>query len=74
MGEAGSKRYADAAGTPRGKAAGGLLGWAASAFREEYRLAMMDPGDAAAERRKQNPVGPPLCTAGFGVPTIHLRL
>ena len=35
--------------------AGGLLGAVMDAFKEEYRLAMMDPGDAAAERRKQQP-------------------
>jgi len=31
---------------------GGLASMAMDAVREEYRLAMMDPGDAAAERRK----------------------
>ena len=33
--------------------ASGLFGKVVEAFKEEYRLAMMDPGDAAAERRKQ---------------------
>ena len=35
--------------------ASGLFGKVVEAFKEEYRLAMMDPGDAAAERRKQAP-------------------
>ena len=30
-----------------------MFGKVVEAFKEEYRLAMMDPGDAAAERRKQ---------------------
>ena len=34
--------------------ASGLFGKVVEAFKEEYRLAMMDPGDAAAERRKQS--------------------
>ena len=33
----------------------GMFGNVVDAFREEYRLAMMDPGDAAVERRKQQP-------------------
>ena len=40
--------------------ASGLFGKVVEAFKEEYRLAMMDPGDAAAERRKQ--------TAGYVAP------
>lgn len=32
-----------------------FFGAVVDAFKEEYRLAMMDPGDAAAERRKQQP-------------------
>ena len=52
--EAGSRASADA-GARVPKSASGLFGTVVGAFKEEYRLAMMDPGDAAAERRKQRP-------------------
>ena len=37
------------------KRSGGLVTSVVNAFKEEYRLAMMDPGDAAMERRKSAP-------------------
>ena len=37
------------------KRSGGMMTNIMSAFKEEYRLAMMDPGDAAIERRKSQP-------------------
>ena len=52
--EAGSRARA-AAGAKVPKSATSLLGKIADAFKEEYRLARMDPGDAAEERRKQRP-------------------
>jgi import inner membrane translocase subunit TIM44 len=42
-------------GVGGGAGGGGYLGTVVDAFKAEYRLAMMDPGDAAAERRKQQP-------------------
>ena len=48
----------------------------ANAFKEEYRLAMMDPGDAAEERRKQRPgyvaPGPPM-EEGDGTTAVAVR-
>ena len=52
--EAGKQGYAGASSRVPPKASG-LFGTVVNAFKEEYRLAMMDPGDAAAERRKQQP-------------------
>ena len=40
------------AGKSRGRPPSGFAAMAIDAVKEEYRLAMMDPGDAAAERRK----------------------
>ena len=57
LNEAGAKAQAQAAsgGIPNALPKGGMFGAIVDAFKEEYRLAMMDPGDAAAERRKQQP-------------------
>ena len=52
---AGASRARAAAGAKVPKSATSLLGKIADAFKEEYRLARMDPGDAAEERRKQRP-------------------
>ena len=47
----------------------------ANAFKEEYRLAMMDPGDAAEERRKQRPgyVAPGPMEEGDGTTAVAVR-
>lgn len=55
LNEAGAKAAAGAGAKVPGGPKGSLLGSVVEAFKEEYRLAMMDPGDAAAERRKQQP-------------------
>ena len=57
LNEAGAKAQAQAASgaIPNALPKGGFFGTVVDAFKEEYRLAMMDPGDAAAERRKQQP-------------------
>jgi import inner membrane translocase subunit TIM44 len=52
--EASKRGYSDAQSKVP-PSASGLFGKVVDAFKEEYRLAMMDPGDAAAERRKQRP-------------------
>ena len=57
--QAGARARAGASASVPSQASS-LFGKVVEAFKEEYRLAMMDPGDAAAERRKQ--------TAGYVAP------